>query len=69
MPGGGTMRIELDSIVFDEHYVSAYEDLSCGHYIQLSVIDVGLGMSNTVRMQAFDPFSPPKILARERDWA
>lgn len=60
MPDGGKLRIELDSVLLDEDYTSAHENLTSGHYIQLSVIDAGVGMSNEVRMQAFDPFFTTK---------
>ena len=64
MPGGGKLRIELENVLLDEEYVSGYDDLSCGHYIQLSVIDAGVGMPEEVRKQAFDPFFTTKEVGK-----
>ena len=64
MPRGGSLRIKLDTVQFDEAYVSAHEDLSAGLYIWLSVSDTGTGMSEEVRKHAFDPFYTTKDVSR-----
>ncbi|MCZ6641234.1 MAG: PAS domain-containing protein, partial [Gammaproteobacteria bacterium] len=60
MPEGGSLRIELDSIVLDEDHAYGYENLNAGSYIRLSVSDTGTGMSQEIQALAFDPFFTTK---------
>jgi signal transduction histidine kinase/CheY-like chemotaxis protein len=60
MPDGGSLHLEISSVLLDEQYVSTQQDLSAGPYIQLSIRDTGTGMSREVLAQVFDPFYTTK---------
>ncbi len=60
MPGGGTLTIDTDTIVVDEHYAAQHPGMLTGHYTRLRVSDTGTGMSKETLERAFEPFFTTK---------
>ena len=56
MPEGGRLIIRTGNAILAEET----DDAKPGAYVQISVTDTGLGMSETVRSQAFEPFFTTK---------
>ncbi|HKI19299.1 MAG TPA: response regulator, partial [Isosphaeraceae bacterium] len=52
MPDGGTLTIETGLIELDEIYSQLHPEVTPGHYIELAVSDVGIGMSTEIASQA-----------------
>ncbi|MBW1988956.1 MAG: PAS domain S-box protein [Deltaproteobacteria bacterium] len=63
MPGGGRLFIETKNLVFSEGS-GIPEGLSPGRYVQVSVVDTGVGMTEKVRQRVFDPFFTTKEMGR-----
>jgi len=59
MPEGGKLALETRDIVLNQTPEGA-EEIQPGSYVQLSVRDTGLGMSEEVRHRAVDPFFTTK---------
>jgi signal transduction histidine kinase len=59
MPEGGTLTLKTRDIVLNQPPDGA-EEIESGSYVQLSVSDTGLGMSEEVRHRAVDPFFTTK---------
>lgn len=60
MPAGGTLRLETYNIEIGSTDADATGEIKQGSYIGLRVTDTGIGMSEDVRSQAFDPFYTTK---------
>lgn len=62
MPGGGVLIIETSMVEVDERYLEAYAGVTIplGSYVQISVSDDGVGMSEEVRARLFEPFFTTK---------
>ncbi|MGE5571340.1 MAG: PAS domain S-box protein [Rhodospirillales bacterium] len=60
MPNGGKLILETKNVVFDESYAEKHAYLKPGPYVQLSVSDTGLGMSEEIRNHLFEPFFTTK---------
>ena len=56
----GTLKVELNIVDVDTHYVISHPDLRPGAYVQLSVSDTGSGMERAVLERIFDPFFTTK---------
>jgi two-component system, cell cycle sensor histidine kinase and response regulator CckA len=62
MPGGGTLYLETQNVVLDEH---DHPDLDKpGRYVKISVSDTGMGMDEKTRDRIFDPFFTTKGIGR-----
>ncbi len=60
MPGGGTLVIETDEVVFGDDGLLPPAAVEPGRYVRLSVSDTGTGMSAEVRPRIFEPFFTTK---------
>ena len=56
MPDGGELTIAADTVHLGVADLKANPELSPGDYVRLSIRDTGLGMDDTTRQRAFDPF-------------
>jgi PAS domain S-box-containing protein len=60
MPNGGKFTLETADVSFDQESVGRYPDLQAGDYVMLAMTDTGGGMSEDVRVRAFEPFFSTK---------
>lgn len=61
MPDGGRLTLETANVrLNDAHSNGEIEDVPPGQYVMISVSDTGMGMSDEVRKQAFEPFFSTK---------
>ncbi len=60
MPQGGVLRLSTRNVFLDEPYVQKFMGLSCGDYVQVSIRDTGMGMSDEAMKRIFDPFYTTK---------
>ena len=56
----GRLTIETANAHLDEDYARQHGDVAAGQYVQISVTDVGSGMTSEVIARAFDPFFTTK---------
>ncbi|WP_243434981.1 ATP-binding protein, partial [Pseudomonas sp. 100_A] len=61
MPDGGTLRITADAQHVDAGHRA---NLQPGRYVRLSVADSGVGMDDTVRARAIEPFFSTKGIGK-----
>ena len=62
LPDGGSLSINVENCVLDEHYAMMNIQASLGHYICISVIDTGIGMTPDLIDKIFEPFFTTKEL-------
>ncbi|MCB9494973.1 MAG: response regulator [Desulfobacteraceae bacterium] len=57
MPEGGSLKFVIENVILDENYCLASPfDIESGRYIEISVIDTGIGMTREVCKRIFEPF-------------
>lgn len=64
MPHGGTIVIATRDVYLDEDYVRNHSDVTCGHYVLLTVTDTGSGMDKTTLARVFEPFFTTKPVGK-----
>ena len=60
MPGGGNLTIETSHVDLTESALADFSDAHPGPYIQLAVIDTGMGMTKATLARLFEPFFTTK---------
>jgi signal transduction histidine kinase len=60
MPDGGKLTIRVENVLVDEQSVGLHLQASGGHYVAISVIDTGTGISPDIIDRIFDPFFTTK---------
>ncbi len=62
MPDGGDLTIETARRVLDAEYARVWDDVTPGEYVEIIVSDNGVGMTDEIKRQIFEPFftSKPK---------
>lgn len=60
MPGGGKLFIETSQTVIGQGYASHHFEVLPGEYVQLTVGDTGIGMTEDVKIHLFEPFFTTK---------
>jgi two-component system, cell cycle sensor histidine kinase and response regulator CckA len=59
MPSGGSLYLETQNAVVDEHQGYAYS-IKPGPYVKITVADTGLGMDSETQKRIFEPFFSTK---------
>jgi PAS domain S-box-containing protein len=62
MPNGGSLSVNVENCVLDEHYASMNLQAKAGRYVQISVADTGTGIPPTLLEKIFEPFFTTKAI-------
>jgi PAS domain S-box-containing protein len=62
MPNGGSLSINVENCVLDEHYAAMNIEAKPGRYVNINVIDTGTGMPAGLIDKIFEPFFTTKEL-------
>jgi len=60
MPNGGSLSVNVENCVLDEHYAAMNLQAKAGRYVQISVADTGTGIPPTLLEKIFEPFFTTK---------
>ena len=63
MPGGGDIYLETQNVFLSDDEITRY-GIQPGLYVQVSVVDTGVGMNEKTRERIFDPFFTTKEMGR-----
>jgi|GEM_PF-1305140 len=64
MPEGGMLSIETSNRVLDHDFLQLHSHAKTGDYVMLSVSDTGVGMTEAVKEQCFQPFYTTKEFSK-----
>ncbi|WP_294224876.1 PAS domain-containing sensor histidine kinase [uncultured Shimia sp.] len=64
MPRGGRLTIETQNATLDESYAALSTEVTPGDYVQVTVSDTGMGMSEDVQLKVFEPFFTTKDVGK-----
>lgn len=64
MPGGGNLTIGTKHKVVGPHEVGSHSTVTAGEYIELTVADSGVGMTEEVQKRIFEPFFTTKEVGK-----
>jgi two-component system, cell cycle sensor histidine kinase and response regulator CckA len=60
MPAGGKLSLEVSRVELSADFVKAYDPLSAGSYVVITVSDTGSGIDEATRQRIFEPFFTTK---------
>ncbi len=60
MPSGGTLKISTKAVCLDQGLQSEGQTLTPGHYVQIQIVDTGVGISAEHLSKVFEPFFTTK---------
>ena len=63
MPEGGALFLETRNVVLDEESLKPFS-IPSGKYVEISVMDTGIGMDAATQKRIFDPFFTTKEMGR-----
>lgn len=63
MPEGGTISVDTRNVVLDKNHGRAFA-IEPGRYVQVQVMDTGIGMTPEIQERMFDPFFTTKETGR-----
>lgn len=64
MPSGGRLLIETAEVELDDEFVELHPGSAVGPFVMLAVTDTGIGMTDEIRQQIFEPFYTTKKKGR-----
>jgi CheY-like chemotaxis protein len=64
LPNGGSLRLSSSNVYLDEGDLEGSPDCEPGPYVALTVVDNGIGMSDDVADQIFEPFFSTKEVGK-----
>jgi PAS domain S-box-containing protein len=64
MPEGGVLTMKTENVVIDEHYCQHHPEARPGRFVCLAVSDSGIGMSEDLLTNIFEPFYTTKEVGK-----
>ncbi len=64
MPNGGKILISTENRLIDSEFVARHQGIVPGPFLQLSISDTGIGMSEEVKSKIFEPFFTTKDVGK-----